>query len=502
MTLGLAYTRGRTIGSTTESGNGITRVAGQFAQALSCPIRGSVPHRVRIPHEGMITPTSGAAIIYLDPDNANGDGGQQSFGLVFDWRLNSTNRISLVYDKSGTQWTMSRFSGGAGASISTSDTFAAGAAIAVYLAWDATTTYVAVDGGTIASVSNSSIPSLTALVDIGSQDGSTTSTFFNAAYGAVLLFAAPITAAQWQGLAALRSLRPPVFGEWAQPSGMWLGAHSQVWTLPSTGQWLDFLNTTNLNMEELADGGVAPVLHRQIETPLRDGATYVDSRLRPRRVGLTLSLQGTSVDSAFDLRRQVTQALNPRRGQGLISFAPYDNVYEITAMPSSLPFSSRFPQFVRGTAEFLCTDPLWRKLARAESLASVPQGGWSITWSIPWTITESAVTQAVTNEGDVDAYPTIVVTAGSNGCTGPYVENITTGELFRLQGLVLAANEVVTINMDARTAVKADGTNVIGYRTDASRMWALVPGSNSVKFGADSGSATMRISHPTQLVGV
>lgn len=503
MTMGLTYTRGRTIASTTESGSGITRVTGQFARTRSCPVQSSGPHRVRVTVDGMLTATSGAVVIYLDPDNTYNGGGQQNNGLVLDWRTDANNRITLQYDKANTRWQLDRIQSGTATNpVQLTDTFTAGAAIALYVAWDAGNLYIAVDGGAVTSAVNARNPTLPTTFDVGSQDGSTASSYFNAAYGALLMFSAPLTTAQWQGLAALRALRAPLFGEWAQPTGMWLGAHSQVWTLPSSGQWFDFINTTNFTMEELNDGGIATPLHRMIETPLRDGATYVDTRLQPRMFSLGVSFGASTIDAMFDLRRQMAAALNPRRGQGLLMFAPYDEGYEITAMLNSFPFNSRFAMFARQPAAFLCTDPLWRKVARTESVVSVPQGGWSITWTIPWTITESAISQSVTNEGDVDSYPKFVITAGSVGLEDPYVENTTTGETFRLQGVVLAANEYVTIDMDARTVVKNDGTNLIGYRTSESRMWALEPGSNTVKCGAEAGSGTAQMSHAAQLVGV
>ena len=501
MTIGLTYTRGRAVDYTTESGTLITRVAGQFAQHASCPIRGATPDRVRITVGSMFTSTSGAVVVFLDPDNANGGGGQQANGLIFCCRTDANNRIELEYTKGSTVLTARRLSGGAGATVTASLTFSAGDALCVYIAWDASNIYVAANGGAIASAANAVAPAIPTTCDIGSQDGSTASTFFNAAYAAVLFFSAPITTAQWVGLAALRALRPPLFGEWAQPTGLWYGAHSQVWSLPSTGQWFDFKNTTNVRFTAL-DVGVASPLHRTVETPLGDGAVYIDTKLQPRNVAVDMSILGTSIDGVFDLRRQIAAALNPRRGQGLLMFASYDTVYEVSAMLQALPYTTEFAQYVRTQAQFLCTDPAWRYGPRQESLATVPAGGWTIPWTIPWTITESAVSQNVTNSGDLEAYPLITITASSLGCVNPYAINSTTGKSFRFAGLTMAPGEVLVLDMDARTAILNGVTNVIGYRTFDSAIWALTQGVNSVKIGADSGSATVKLSFAPQLVGV
>lgn len=509
MTLGLTYTRGRTTSTIGESVAGvttpITRVAGQFSSPmLSCPVRSAGQQLVTLTVGSVVTPTSGAMIFYFDPDNNHNGASQHTTSYLFHWRTDASNIMHLTYDKTGTRWIVTRLSGGAGATVVLTDTFNAGDPMAVYVGWDATNLYVAVDGGAITSGANSSIPTLPATLSIGTNplDVGFTSAM-NAAYGAVLMFSAPLTLAQWQGLAALRALRAPLFGEWAKPTAVWYGAHQEVWSLDTNSEWLDFYNTSGLSLHEFNNGGIAMPLHRVIETPLRDGGTYVDTRLQPRHVDLGLILQGTTVDATFDLRRQVSAGLNPRRGQGLLSFSPYDQLYELTAMTESLPFAGNTAQFLRTQARLLCTDPAWRKVARALSVFTIPQGGWSIPWTIPWSITESAVTQNVTNDGDLDTYPTVIVTAGTTTTLdGPGIQNVTTGDRFHLRGLVLQTQEYVTIDMDARTAIKSDGTNVLGYRTIDSRMWALQPGVNSVKAFTDAGSAVAKMSLTSKLVGV
>lgn len=88
------------------------------------------------------------------------------------------------------------------------------------------------------------------------------------------------------------------------------------------------------------------------------------------------------------------------------------------------------------------------------------------------------------NAGNPVAYPTIVI----NGpITGPYVENVTTGDKLEFQSdLELAAGETLTISMKEKTAIKASSgtnTNVYQYKVASSDFWGLQAGSNSVTLG-------------------
>lgn len=506
MALGLTFTHGRTNGTTIESAS-IARVAGQFtAPYLSCPVRASGSHRVQltIPPSGP-TPTTGAVLIYCDPDNNHNAAGLDNPALLFTWRTDDNNRIIVLYDKASARFDARRESGGAGAAVTVASTFNAGDAKAVYCAWTATTLYLAVDGGAIASVGNTSIPALPATADVGSITG--IADYFDAAYGAVALFSAPLSTAQWQALAGLRSSRPPLMCE---QSGtlmrlLWYGAHSRVWTLASGGVCYDFANGSGANLERIINAGAAPVLNRAVETPTGDGATYIDTRLAARQLAITLRLIGSSLDNWWGtVRREIIGGMGIRReGAGVIMFAPASLIYEIDALFDGGLGMEDYEYALSGEVGpvFVCHDPAWRAAALNEAALSIAAGGWSISWTIPWTITVTEASTAVTLSGDLDSYPIVTFTAGAGGCRGPRIANTTTGEEFSLGGLEMAAGEVLTIDMAARTAV-VGSTNVLGYRTAGSKAWALAPGANTVVASLEAGSATVTVQHATRFAGV
>ena len=133
----------------------------------------------------------------------------------------------------------------------------------------------------------------------------------------------------------------------------------------------------------------------------------------------------------------------------------------------------------------------------------MPLSGWSIPWSLPWPFTASAQTFVLTNDGDLPTYPVFTVTAGSSGATGVAFANAANGKRYQTaSGFVLAAGEVLTLDMDARTATKQDGSNQISQRTATSEMWPLEVGDNAVTVSTDSGSATIQVVYRRRYVGV
>lgn len=504
MVLGATYVRGRTNGSTTESAS-LTRVAGQFTTPfLSCPVRAASSQRVQITIGTKVTATVGAVILFFDPDNAYNGAGQDASGVLFSWYTDANNLIEVIYNKASTRFELTRKASGTGTTLNLTSTFTAGAATALLIAWSATTIYAAVNGGAISSSADANIPTLPTTCDIGSRAGATS---FDAAFGAVAFLSAVASLAQWQAIAALASSRPPCFGEavGSLMTGLWYGAHSRVWSVETGATIIDLNDATNgLVLERIGGAGIAPVDHRVVQTPLRDGSAYVDSRLLPRTLVAQMLLSGASMATWYALRRTVIAAINPRRGaQGIVCFAPSTSVYEIDAIVSGgLGFEGSGP-FVEDVAiAFLCPDPTWRIAALTESQQTVPSAGLTIPLTIPLELSEAAITFSVTNSGDMDSYPTFVVTAGSAGCEGIQLENVTTGKLFKLDGLSLTVGQYVTVNMEDRTAVLSTGTNVFGYLTAASQMWPLTVGTNSVKVSVDTGAATLVESHSNRLVGV
>lgn len=497
MSFGLTYTLQRMREQNTESVN-LTRVAGQFATPFtSCPISGA-SDRVQLIVGNKITEESGAVLIYLDPDNNYDAAGQPATGVLLSWRDDANNLIELSYVKATNLLTLSRKNGGVGADETLTWTFAAGAASVLYAAWDSTTLYLAVNGGTIVSQANSSIPTLVATtLDVGSRGGATQ---FEGAFAAVVLFSEPLTQDEWEVFAGLT--RPPLYGEFVHSvmSGLWYGAHSILYSAPTV---IDLWNYGYLTIRTLLGFGMPPVTHRTVETALRDGSSYVDSRLEARRLTVGYSMRGDSFAQYYALRAALAAAHNPKVGLGVLQFANDAEIVEIDAIyDGGLEYASPVGDGSRGEApqcDFYCPDPLWRVGVAVETVIDSMPGGWTLPWTIPWTITPSNEVTNIVNSGPVATYPEILVYTETDDVTVVDLINQTSGKTLRLAG-PYETGKIITINMQQRTIIDEDGESLMSQRTGS--MWALEPGGNNVSVGTADGDIRALVRYWPRLLGV
>lgn len=506
MTVGMSYVRGRTTEETTESAS-LARVAGQFTSPfLSCPVRSASSQRVRLTVGTKLTETAGAVAIFFDPDNANGDAGQAANGRLFSWRDDASNLIEVEYDKAAARFEARRLNGGSGGEVTASATFTAGAATMVYVAWTATTIQLAVNGGTLQSAANTDIPTLAATTfDVGSVDGSTN--YLDAAYGAVQTFSAALTQAQVDVLAALRSTRPPVIGEGDAGdvvTGTWYGGHKLVWdTTASDGAVLDLNDGAERWVRELGGAGVGGITTVASETPLRDGAAYVESQLDVRKLSVMLSVYGASYADFWSKRQELVAALNPARGEGLLMFAPDAQVYEIDAVLSAgLGYSDQRGRDGQGVPlVFDCHDPAWRVALINEATLNSVAAGLSVPVSVPVSIGLGGTSSALTNSGDLESFPEIHLSSMAAADT-PVLTNTTAGKSFGLTGTYTDPN-TVTVDMDDRTVVDENGASLMSARQSTAEMWSLAPGvASTITTSQSGGTYVARVRWWTRLAGV
>lgn len=513
MSRGLTYSHGATLASTIEA-NAPPRETGQWgAVHTSCAIRKASLHRVRLLHQSLITSTTGAVMVFMRPDRDYDDAGNEASEFLWHWRQDDNNRMTIVWDDGNGNYIGENIVSGSTDTVSIASTHSAGDDIAVYIAWDATNIYISLNGGTIQSASRSNgVPTITTTtVDIGSDFG--VQFYHDGAYAGAMHFSTPLTQAQVTALAAFRDDRPPLLGEVVDNSMnlLWYGAHSLVSSLGVTAGAIDLDNGDDIELLEpgLAGAGVPVALNRNVELPLQSGASYIDTVMQTRVLTAPLRLSHPDAASAWTARRALFAALNPMRGEGMLHYCPDTTVYEIPAVlqAGADVLARPGPLLHRIAPVFSAFDPFWRIAARQETSITVALGGWTIPWTITWEITASSGTAtgdaALNNTYDEEIRPTILITAGGSGCSGPAVRNDTTGELFDLSGLTLASNDTVTIDMNARTAIRgSDGVSVLGLRSADSVMWALAHGQNTITASVDDGSATVVIAYYPRLVGI
>jgi hypothetical protein len=275
---------------------------------------------------------------------------------------------------------------------------------------------------------------------------------------------------------------------------------------PPAGERIDLSDS----LVDIFGAGVPGLRHQAVRTPSRDGEVLLRTVLEPRFLRVRLDVMGAGFQIMQQLRRDLVRSLNPKRGLGEIDYQPVAGgpVYRIAAvLAEGLGFDQHeedFGEFLEPLlVSFRCPDPAWRT---TERFAVVGEGasGLSIPMAIPLAMaTIESPEGAVTNQGDLEVYPLLLLTGAF---TGPRVENLTIGQFVHFNGLAVAAGETLRVDMDARTAVlvAANGseTNVMPYRTADSVAWTLAPGVNDIAVTISTGEIEARLFWADRYLGV
>jgi hypothetical protein len=139
-------------------------------------------------------------------------------------------------------------------------------------------------------------------------------------------------------------------------------------------------------------------------------------------------------------------------------------------------------------------DPFWYTDFQAASLGTVSTATFPLVF--PFTLPSNTADTTVTNNGDIDAAATIIITGD---VTNPKITNATTGEFFEFT-IDMDANDVMTITtgFGNKTITYYDataGTTVNGfqYLNADSVFWELIPGENQLIFTNDAVDAATRV---------
>jgi hypothetical protein len=187
---------------------------------------------------------------------------------------------------------------------------------------------------------------------------------------------------------------------------------------------------------------------------------------------------------------------NPLAGDGVLAFEYEDGtIYYLSCSGRATTLSS-----VRGLSyqvvQFTMTahDPFWYTSYQAAALGTTSVATFPLVF--PFTLPSNTATSTVTNNGDISAAATIIITGD---VTNPKIENITTDEFFEFT-IDMDANDVMTITtgFGNKTITYYDataGTTVNGfqYLNADSIFWELAPGVNELVFTSDAVDAATRV---------
>lgn len=227
------------------------------------------------------------------------------------------------------------------------------------------------------------------------------------------------------------------------------------------------------------------------EQYLRAGARVNLVKVKQRTITLPLIVFGASATDLAANLRVLEYAFDPRRGPGRLKVTNVDAAERnLDCYCSAWDASESFDTGDCGTffmfvVTLIAPWPYW----------------YSTTATQTWTVASWGPTN-VTNAGNADAYPTWVITPNGTITTITLTNN-TTGKVISLTGMP-ASTAVVTITTKpgSESVIKTTGINYAGYMSNASEMWPLKSGVNSITVAASSAPTSIVATYYPQYQGV
>jgi hypothetical protein len=241
------------------------------------------------------------------------------------------------------------------------------------------------------------------------------------------------------------------------------------------------------------------------QVPGQPGGRLRNVRHGPLEFAMPVWVQGGSQTALRTALRALVLAMDPTRGVGTIRVtAPGGDQRDLSCIcVDGLSVVEKLGETSntmdqRLVLVFRAHDPYWRSTSNSVRTYSAGSSTATFFPFFPLRLSSSEVFAAdtVDNVGDVQTWP---VWTATGPMTALVLKNLTTGEALTLT-VTLTSGETATIDTDAKTLTKNDGTNLFPYLDWSSVLWALRRGSNSiqVELNGGGGSSSVQLSYPTQ----
>lgn len=308
-------------------------------------------------------------------------------------------------------------------------------------------------------------------------------------------------------LAGVGTPTPPPPPDIVPPTPVVSDAYTLTWTAPDGGVWPLMNAELGWHLEDGIAGvlGVAPIAFATDADPA-GGATVRHIQPQPRIMTLPLRIDGPDEAVHRTRLRQLGRAftMTRRRGPGTLTIGrPDGSSRQIRAYFQSGfdPAGGNLSGWLYSdiVLQLFCPDPYWFDVAPmgfSRDFEASPAD-----YQDPFPTLSSSQTLGetiVNNPGDVEAWPTWVITGPATLITAT---NNTTGKTFTIDpnadGIShgdLASGEQITITSRPPTVRGPDGTvwtAALGF-PDSANLWPLEPGDNDITLGitgADDGTS-------------
>lgn len=276
------------------------------------------------------------------------------------------------------------------------------------------------------------------------------------------------------------------------------------WVTPSDAEYLWSSDTGYQPMWGPSGFRMPPAQVSTSPVPFAAGSTVQRARIAERILDLPMVIRAVSDLQLWDRIEQLSGWLDPTLGDGYLKVMRPDGTTRQLrcryrdGLTGDEMQSTRGPLWMKVVLTFVCPDAFWED----EDDTSVSFTGNNAPRSflsavfLPLQLTGSTIlaSDVIANSGGVSAWP--IWTIYGPG-TAPAIRNLTTGKYIKLN-TTLASGERITIDTrpDAPSVIGPNGSSLIGVMSNASEMFPLEPGSNTiqVEINDSSGASAAELS--------
>ncbi len=218
------------------------------------------------------------------------------------------------------------------------------------------------------------------------------------------------------------------------------------------------------------------------KVPLQPGSRLRGINVEAREVDLPLEISCTTQSELRSKIRILLNWFNPLKGDGILKCVAVDGSTRILNCRYSggLEITESGQTWQRLVLVLKAFDPYWYDSSTVVQTFTTGQPATFFPF-FPLRLSSSTVFAdiAVNNIGDVETNPEWIITGPGDSII---LRNLSTGELFNLN-ISLGVGEILIVNTKTgkKSVKKGDGTNLFGYQTDDSSLWALQQGQNSIR---------------------
>jgi phage-related protein len=266
-------------------------------------------------------------------------------------------------------------------------------------------------------------------------------------------------------------------------------------------------NSAPFLLTKVRGTGGAALSMQTTKAPGQDGSSLHEVTLEPRPIEIEGYVCGTNRDEMYQTRKSLASILNPKIGQGTLTYENDLGKYRINAIPEESPvWGDRSGNNEAFTITFIAYNPFWLENLVTMRQLSYIVGGLMYPLRLPTKFSDRTYKRVLTNSGDVET-PVEIEFYGP--ATNPTVKNNTTNEFITIKR-ELSETDKLVINTEFGNkkveivAVDGTRTNVFNWIDLSSTFFQIQVGDNELEYNSNNESSLSKVivKYSNRYVGV